>query len=151
MHLVDEGVRAVWDEVRDPTTSVDTDAIVRVDAMTRDVALGTVHAIGPAVTTIEVGDRVLIPSVKPGPLIDCSQAEFVRVARADTSTCKVPDGVTDGVLLSIATFIRGDAAQDALIRAPGSSRSHSRRLKDEHVERADPVALAREPQASEVL
>ena len=134
MYLVDDRGHLVWEDVRDPTMQANTDAIVRVDAMTRGTCLGTVEAIGPAVTTIEVGDRVLISSIRPGRLIDCSQAELVRVACADTSTCRVPEGVSDGEVLSLATFVGGC-----------SSRSHSGRLKHEHVESADPVALAREP------
>jgi alcohol dehydrogenase len=108
MHLVDDRERAVWQEVLDPATPVDTDAIVRVDAVTRGTCLGTVEALGPAVTTIDVGDRVLIPSVTSGRLMGGSEAELVRVPCADTATCKVPDGVTDGEILSLATFL-GDA------------------------------------------
>jgi alcohol dehydrogenase len=107
MHLVDDRGHAVCEEVRDPAMRSDTDAIVRVDAMTRGTGLGTVEAIGPAVTMIEVGDRVLVSSMRPGRQIDGSHAELVRVPRADTSTCKVPDGVTEGEILSIVAFIGG--------------------------------------------
>ena len=91
---------AVSDEYPPPTWQADTDAIVRVDAMTTcHEAIGTVEAVGPAVKTIEVGDRVLVTC--------CVPREVVRVRFADVSTCKVPEGVTDGQLLMLATFLRG--------------------------------------------
>jgi alcohol dehydrogenase len=104
--LVDHGPETTAsEEVRDPTLQADTDAIVRVDAVTTcHEAVGTVEIVGPAVKTIEVGDRVLvscITSCRAG-----SFAERVRVPFADTSTYNVPDGVTDGQMLMLATFFR---------------------------------------------
>jgi alcohol dehydrogenase len=98
--LVDHCLECASDEDRQPARQTDTDAIVRIDAMTTcHVAIGTVEAVGPAVKTIEVGDRVLAR---------CRDArEVVRVRFADTSTCKVPEGLTDGQLLMLAAFLRG--------------------------------------------
>jgi alcohol dehydrogenase len=126
---------------------VDTDAIVRVDAVTicgtdlhilkGDVpavtdgrilgheAVGTVEAVGSSVTTVRPGDRVLISCITScgrcrfcregryglctgggswifGHKIDGTQAEYVRVPFADTSTHLVPDGVADEAVLMLA-------------------------------------------------
>jgi len=76
----------------------DSDAIVRVEAVTLcDEVIGTVEAVGPQVTTIEVGDRVLVAS---------APSDYVRVPLADTAAYKVPQGATDGELLMLATFFR---------------------------------------------
>ncbi len=136
-----------WEEVPDPTIQVDTDAIVRVDAVTicgtdlhilkGDVpavtdgrilgheAVGTVEAVGSSVTTVRPGDRVLISCITScgrcrfcregryglctgggswifGHKIDGTQAEYVRVPFADTSTHLVPDGVADEAVLMLA-------------------------------------------------
>ena len=79
-------------------------------------AVGTVESVGSAVTTIVPGDRVLVSCISAcgscsycrqgrygqclggggwilGHLIDGTQAEYVRVPFADTSTYKVPDRV----------------------------------------------------------
>jgi alcohol dehydrogenase len=135
------------EEVPDPTIQVDTDAIVRVDAVTicgtdlhilkGDVpavtdgrilgheAVGTVEAVGSSVTTVRPGDRVLVSCITScgrcrfcrdgryglctgggswilGHRIDGTQAEFVRVPFADTSTHLVPDGVADEAVLMLA-------------------------------------------------
>ena len=139
-----------WQEVPDPTLQADTDAIVRVDAVTicgtdlhilkGDVpavtdgrilgheAVGTVEAVGTGVKTVAVGDRVLVSCITScgscrfcregrygqclggggwilGHLIDGTQAEFVRVPFADTSTYKVPAGVSDEEILMLADIL----------------------------------------------
>ena len=136
-----------WEEVPDPTILEDTDAIVRVDAVTicgtdlhilkGDVpavtegrilgheAVGTVEEVGRGVTTIAPGDRVLVSCITAcgrcrfcregryglctgggswilGHRIDGTQAEYVRVPFADTSTHRVPDGVADEAVLMLA-------------------------------------------------
>ena len=130
------GERA-WESVPDPSIIDPTDAIVRIDSSTicgtdlhilkGDVpevkpgtilgheAVGTVVEIGAAVTTVAVGDRVLVSCISAcgrcrfckeghyglctggggwifGHLIDGLQAEYARVPFADTSVYKVPDG-----------------------------------------------------------
>jgi alcohol dehydrogenase len=139
-----------WEEVPDPTLQADTDAIVRVDAVTicgtdlhilkGDVpavtdgrilgheAVGTVEAVGTGVRTLAAGDRVLVSCITScascrfcregrygqclggggwilGHLIDGTQAEFVRVPFADTSTYKVPAGVSDEQILMLADIL----------------------------------------------
>jgi len=139
--------KKAWEEVPDPTIDSDTDAIVRVDAVTicgtdlhilkGDVpavtegrilgheAVGTVEAVGSGVTTVRAGDRVLISCITScgrcrfcregryglctggggwilGHRIDGTQAEYVRVPFADTSTHRVPAGVTDEAVLMLA-------------------------------------------------
>ena len=91
-------------------------------------AVGTVDSIGSAVKTLKVGDRVLVSCVSAcgscrfcreqrfgqclggggwilGNTIDGTQAEFVRVPFADTSTYPVPHGVSDEELLMLADII----------------------------------------------
>ncbi|MEO5678262.1 MAG: alcohol dehydrogenase catalytic domain-containing protein [Acidimicrobiales bacterium] len=91
-------------------------------------AVGTVDAVGAAVTTLEVGDRVLGPASPRavsaasagtdakgqclggcgwilGHTIDGTQAEYVRVPFADTSTHPVPAGVTDEQILMLADIL----------------------------------------------
>jgi alcohol dehydrogenase len=139
--------RRVWREVPDPRIVDDTDAIIGVDTTTicgtdlhilkGDVpavtpgrilgheAVGTVEAVGSAVTTIRPGDRVLVSCISAcgrcrfcregsygqcrggggwilGHLIDGTQADYVRVPFADTSTYLLPAGVSDerAVMLS---------------------------------------------------
>lgn len=139
-----------WQEVPDPTLQHATDAIVRVGAVTicgtdlhilkGDVpevepgrvlgheAVGTVTAVGTAVQTLSVGDRVLVSCISAcgacrycrygeygqclggggwvlGHLIDGTQAEYVRVPFADNSTHKVPDGVTDEQMILLADIL----------------------------------------------
>jgi alcohol dehydrogenase len=88
-------------------------------------AVGTVEEVGSAVSTIRPGDRVLISCITAcgrcrfcregryglctggggwilGHRIDGTQAEFVRVPFADTSTYLVPDGVADEAVLMLA-------------------------------------------------
>ena len=136
-----------WEEVANPTITDDTDAIVRVDAVTicgtdlhilkGDVpavtdgrtlgheAVGTVIEVGSSVRNVKPGDRVLVSCITAcgacrfcregrygqclggggwilGHLIDGTQAEFVRVPFADTSTFAIPDGVSDEEVLMLA-------------------------------------------------
>lgn len=139
-----------WSEVPDPRIVDDTDAIVGVDLVTicgtdlhilaGDVpevvpgrilgheAVGTVEAIGPAVTSVRPGDRVLISCITAcarcsycrrgmygqctggggwilGHEIDGTQAEYVRVPFADTSTYVLPHGVDDEAALMLADIL----------------------------------------------
>ena len=80
-------------------------------------AVGTVESVGSGVKTVKVGDRVLVSCVTAcgacrfcregrygqclggggwilGNMIDGTQAEYVRVPFADTSTYPVPAGVS---------------------------------------------------------
>jgi alcohol dehydrogenase len=136
-----------WEEVPKPAVQADTDAIVRVDAVTicgtdlhilkGDVpavtegrilgheAVGTVESVGSGVKNVKPGDRVLVSCITAcgacrycreghygqclggggwilGHKINGTQAEFVRVPFADTSTFPVPDGVTDEEVLMLA-------------------------------------------------
>ena len=139
-----------WEEVPKPTLQADTDAIVRVDAVTicgtdlhilkGDVpavtpgrilgheAVGTVEAVGTGVKNVKVGDRVLVSCISAcgacrfcregsygqclggggwilGHKIDGTQAEYVRVPFADTSTYQAPAGVSDESLLMLADIL----------------------------------------------
>ena len=139
-----------WEEVPKPTLQDDTDAIVRVDAVTicgtdlhilkGDVpavtdgrilgheAVGTVEEAGSAVKTVKVGDKVLVSCITAcgtcrfcregsygqciggggwilGHTIDGTQAEYVRVPFADTSTHRAPAGVSDEELLMLADIL----------------------------------------------
>ena len=143
------GERA-WEEVPDPAIEQPTDVIVRIDASTicgtdlhilkGDVpevkpgtilgheAVGTVVETGSGVTTLEVGDRVLVSCITScgrcrfckearyglctggggwvfGHLIDGLQAEYARVPFADTSVYKVPDELTDEQVLFLADIL----------------------------------------------
>jgi alcohol dehydrogenase len=139
-----------WDDVPDPRIVEDTDAIIGVDATTicgTDLhilkgdlpetadgrilgheAVGTVEAVGSAVTTIKPGDRVLVSCVSAcgrcrycrearygqclggggwilGYKIDGTQADFVRVPFADTSTYLIPAGLDDEAVLMLADIL----------------------------------------------
>src|SRR5688572_20146815 len=139
-----------WEEVPDPQIIDDTDAVVRVDAVTicgtdlhilkGDVpavtdgrvlgheAVGTVEQVGPGVRDVQVGDKVLVSCISAcgtcrycregaygqclngggwilGHTIDGTQAEYVRVPFADTSTHKAPAGVSDEQLLMLADIL----------------------------------------------
>ncbi|TFD62137.1 alcohol dehydrogenase [Cryobacterium suzukii] len=141
-----------WTDVPNPEIINSTDVIVRVETTTicgsdlhilkGDVpavtkgrilgheGVGTITEIGSSVSTLSVGDRVIISCVKScghcancktglyshclgdegtsgigwifGHLIDGTQAEFVRVPYAENSLYKVPEGVTEdqAVMLS---------------------------------------------------
>ena len=139
-----------WDDVPDPRIIDPTDAIIGVDATTicgtdlhilkGDVAdcrpgrilgheaVGTVEAVGSAVTTMRPGDRVLVSCVSAcgrcrycreghygqclggggwilGYKIDGTQAEYVRVPFADSSTYPVPAGMDDEAVLMLADIL----------------------------------------------
>ncbi|WP_327138764.1 zinc-dependent alcohol dehydrogenase family protein [Nocardia sp. NBC_01327] len=91
-------------------------------------AVGTVTEIGSAVRTLRVGDRVLVSCISScgtcrfcresrygqclggggwilGHLIDGTQAELVRVPFADTSTHRIPDGLSDERILMLADIL----------------------------------------------
>jgi alcohol dehydrogenase len=142
--------RMTWEEVPMPVVIDDTDAVVRVDAVTicgtdlhilkGDVpavtdgrilgheAVGTVESVGAGVKNVKVGDRVLVSCITAcgacrycregsygqclggggwilGHKIDGTQAEYVRVPFADTSTYQVPAGVTDEQILMLADIL----------------------------------------------
>jgi len=139
-----------WDEVPDPTIEAPTDVVVRIGSSTicgtdlhilkGDVpevrpgtilgheAVGTVVEKGSGVTTLEVGDRVLVSCITScgrcrfckerryglcsggggwifGHLIDGLQAEYARVPFADTSVYKVPSQLDDEDVLFLADIL----------------------------------------------
>jgi len=141
-----------WDSVDDPKPVEPTDIVVRIDTTTicgtdlhilkGDVpavtdgrvlgheAVGTVVEVGPAVSTLAVDDRVIVPAITScgrcanckrampshclatggigwifGHLIDGTQAEYTRVPYAETSVHKVPDGVTDQQVLFLTDIL----------------------------------------------
>ena len=139
-----------WEEVPQPVVIDDTDAVVRVDAVTicgtdlhilkGDVpavtdgrilgheAVGTVESVGTGVKNVGPGDRVLVSCITAcgacrycrdgsygqclggggwilGHKIDGTQAEYVRVPFADTSTYQVPSGVSDEQILMLADIL----------------------------------------------
>lgn len=144
-----------WEEVPDPVIVAATDAIVRVDATTicgtdlhilkGDVAavtdgrilghegVGTITEVGAAVTTLAVGDRVIISCITScgscsychqqlpshcldpegtsgigwvlGHLIDGTQAEMVRIPHAEGSLHKLPPGVSDEAALMLSDIL----------------------------------------------
>ena len=139
-----------WEDVPKPELVDDTDAIVKVDAVTicgtdlhilkGDVptvtpgrilgheAVGTVESVGAGVKIVKPGDRVLVSCISAcgscrycregmygqclggggwilGHLIDGTQAEYVRVPFADTSTHQVPAGARDEDILMLADIL----------------------------------------------
>jgi alcohol dehydrogenase len=139
-----------WDTVPDPTIIDPTDVIVRVDTSTicgsdlhilaGDVpetppgtvlgheAVGTVQEIGAGVSTVAVGDRVLMSCISScgrcrfckearygqcvggggwifGHIIDGLQAEYARVPFADNSVYKVPEELSDEQVLFLADIL----------------------------------------------
>ena len=144
-----------WEDVADATVVQPTDAIVRVETTTicgtdlhilkGDVpavadgrvlgheGVGTVTEIGSAVSTLVVGDRVIISCISAcgacsychqglyahclaeegasgigwifGHLIDGTQAELVRVPFADNSLYKVPEGVKDEAAVMLSDIL----------------------------------------------
>lgn len=144
-----------WEDVPDPVVLNPTDAIIRIDTTTicgtdlhilkGDVpavtegrilgheGVGTVSEVGPAVTTLAVGDRVIISCISScgscsychqglyshcladegasgigwifGHLIDGTQAELVRVPFADNSLYKVPEGVSDDAAVMLSDIL----------------------------------------------
>ena len=142
--------KKAWEEVPMPVVVDDTDAVVRVDAVTicgtdlhilkGDVpavtdgrilgheAVGTVESVGSGVKNVKVGDRVLVSCITAcgacrycrdgsygqclggggwilGHKINGTQAEYVRVPFADTSTYQVPAGVSDEQILMLADIL----------------------------------------------
>jgi alcohol dehydrogenase len=139
-----------WDTVADPTIIDQTDIVVRIDTSTicgsdlhilkGDVpettpgtvlgheAVGTVQEIGSSVSTVAVGDRVLMSCVSScgrcrfckearygqclggggwifGHLIDGLQAEYARVPFADNSVYKIPEELSDEQVLFLADIL----------------------------------------------
>ena len=91
-------------------------------------AVGTVQAVGAAVKRVQPGDRVLVSCITAcgscmycrdgrygqclggggwilGHLIDGTQAEYVRVPFADTSTYPIPDGASDDDMLMLSDIL----------------------------------------------
>jgi alcohol dehydrogenase len=147
--------KKAWEEVPDPVIAQPTDVIVRVDTTTicgtdlhilkGDVpavaegrilgheGVGTVTEVGSAVSTVSVGDRVIISCISAcgacsychqglyahcladegasgigwifGHLIDGTQAELVRVPFADNSVYKVPEGVSDEAAVMLSDIL----------------------------------------------
>ena len=139
-----------WDTVPEPTIDAPTDVVVRVDSSTicgtdlhilkGDVpavqpgtilgheAVGTIVEKGAGVTTLEIGDRVLVSCITScgrcrfckehrygactggggwifGHLIDGLQAEYARVPFADTSVYKVPPELDDEQVIFLADIL----------------------------------------------
>jgi alcohol dehydrogenase len=89
--------------------------------------VGVVDAVGPAVTTFKIGDRVLISCVTAcgkcaycrkqmyshcttggwilGNTIDGTQAEFVRIPHADTSLYPIPVGADEEALVMLSDIL----------------------------------------------
>lgn len=144
-----------WDDVPDPVLVDPTDAIVRIDSSTicgtdlhilkGDVpavtegrilgheGVGTVTEVGSAVSTIAVGDRVILSCISAcgscsycheglyahcladegapgigwifGHLIDGTQAEYVRVPFGDNSLYLLPEGVPDEAAVMLSDIL----------------------------------------------
>jgi alcohol dehydrogenase len=144
-----------WEEVPDPKIIEPTDVIVRIETTTicgtdlhilkGDVpavtdgrilgheGVGTVEEVGSAVSTVKVGDRVIISCISAcgacsychqglyahcladegasgigwifGHLIDGTQAELVRVPFADNSLYKMPEGVDDEAAVMLSDIL----------------------------------------------
>ncbi len=147
--------KKAWEDVPDPVLIEPTDIIVRIDTTTicgtdlhilkGDVpavtqgrilgheGVGTVTEIGAAVSTVAVGDRVIISCISAcgacsychqglyahclasegasgigwifGHLIDGTQAELVRVPFADNSVYVVPEGVSDEAAVMLSDIL----------------------------------------------
>jgi alcohol dehydrogenase len=144
-----------WEEVPDPKILAPSDVIVQVETTTicgtdlhilkGDVpavtdgrilgheGVGTIVEVGPAVTKLAVGDRVIISCITScgacsychqqlpshclddegasgigwifGHLIDGTQAEYVRVPHAEGSLHKLPEGVSDEAAVMLSDIL----------------------------------------------
>src|ERR1700738_3955562 len=139
-----------WDTVPDPAIQQPTDAIVSIDLTTicgtdlhilkGDVpetkrpttlgheGVGTIVEVGSAVTTVQIGDHVLLSCISScgrcayckqgrygactggggwifGHTIHGTQADYVRVPFADTSVYKIPAGLTDEQVLFLSDIL----------------------------------------------
>ncbi|MCY7401246.1 MAG: zinc-dependent alcohol dehydrogenase family protein [Nocardioides sp.] len=144
-----------WDDVPDPVIIDPTDGIVQIDTTTicgtdlhilkGDVpavtggrilgheGVGTVVETGTAVSSVAIGDRVIISCISAcgscsychqglyahcladegdsgigwilGHLIDGTQAEYVRIPFADNSVYRVPDGVSDEAAVMLSDIL----------------------------------------------
>ncbi len=144
-----------WEEVPDPVIIDPTDVIVQIDTTTicgtdlhilkGDVpavtdgrilgheGVGTIIEIGSAVSSVAIGDRVIISCISAcgscsychqglyahcladegasgigwifGHLIDGTQAEYVRVPFADNSVYKLPEGVSDEAAVMLSDIL----------------------------------------------
>ena len=139
-----------WDTVDDPRIIDPTDVIVRIDTSTicgtdlhilkGDVpevtpgtilgheAVGVIEEIGPGVTRLAKGDRVLVSCISAcgrcrycregrygqclggggwifGHLIDGLQAEYARVPFAETSVYKIPETLTDEQVIFLSDIL----------------------------------------------
>jgi alcohol dehydrogenase len=139
-----------WDEVARPELQADGDVIVKISSTTicgtdlhilkGDVpevkpgtilgheGVGTIVEKGTGVTTVDIGDRVLVSCITAcgrcrfckegsyglcsggggwilGHMIDGLQADYARVPFADTSVYKVPRGLTDDQVLFLADIL----------------------------------------------
>jgi len=139
-----------WDEVPDATIELPTDVVVRIDSSTicgtdlhilkGDVpavqpgtilgheAVATIVAKGAGVTTLDIGDRVVVSCISScgrcrfcrehrygaciggggwifGHLINGLQAEYARVPFAGTSVYKIPSGLADEEVLFLADIL----------------------------------------------
>ena len=139
-----------WDTVDDPTIIDQTDIVVQIDTSTicgsdlhilkGDVpettpgtvlgheAVGTVQEIGASVSTVAIGDRVLLSCISScgrcryckesrygqclggggwifGHTINGLQAEYARVPFADNSVYKVPENLSDEQVLFLSDIL----------------------------------------------
>jgi alcohol dehydrogenase len=101
---------------------------VRAGRILGHEAVGTVDEVGVGVHRLSPGDRVLVSCISAcgtcqycregrygqcldeggwvlGHHIDGTQAEYVRVPYADTSTFRIPDGVSDEAMLMLADIL----------------------------------------------
>ena len=101
---------------------------VRAGRILGHEAVGTVDEVGDSVHRLSPGDRVLVSCISAcgtcqycregrygqcldeggwvlGHRIDGTQAEYVRVPYADTSTFRIPDGVSDEAMLMLADIL----------------------------------------------
>ena len=160
----------------DPAIQEPTDVIVRIDSSTicgtdlhilkGDVpavkpgtilgheAVGTITELGAAVTTLAVGDRVLVSCITScgrcsscreghygqctggggwifGHLIDGLQAEFARIPFAETSVYKIPEELTESRCCSSRT------SSPPLTRSASSTGRSSRETRSRSSAQAD--------------